>query len=403
MTNRFALIKPVDAAADGTGNHCRREFTQIGYQMIAFFIKLTDYNRSFINRPVIQLTGNLILDHTALFFNYQNFFQPFGELMGRNRFQRPIHTDFQNPDADFTSDGAVNSQIVQRFHHIKPGLAGSDNSQPRAGCVESDSIKPIGIGKCPGRVNPVSVEQSLLLKRCAWPLCIQPPFRYLYSMGNYYIDPIRAEVRRDGGVHVLRDRFQSDPAAAESRHGPADQAIIKHILNIGRIQYRYRSPDKHVFALMGYGRGFAGVVVSGDGQYPAVFCRAEQIGMFDRIHAAVHSGALAIPHRKYAIIPGSGQKMGLLGAPDGSGREVLVYTGLEMNVMFIQPRLRLPQRLIQRSKRRPAIPGYETGRIQPLFKVPLMLQQGQPNQRFNPRHECTGVIQIVLVFQGNLI
>ena len=121
--------------------------------------------------------------------------------------------------------------------------------------------------------------------------------------------------------------------------------------------------------------------------------------MLDHIHAAIDTRAFAIPHAEHTIVPGAGKQIGLLAAPHGGGSEVLIYPGLEMDIVFVQPGFGLPHRLVYAADRGAAITGNESGSIQAALLVALVLQHGQAHQRFDAGHIGPCSIQCVFVVQ----
>ena len=64
------------------------------------FVVFADHARTLVDRPVIQLPGELVFDDAALFLDHENFIEPFGKLVRHHRFQRPAHADLEQADSD---------------------------------------------------------------------------------------------------------------------------------------------------------------------------------------------------------------------------------------------------------------------------------------------------------------
>ena len=58
------------------------------------------------------------------------------------------------------------------------------------------------------------------------------------------------------------------------------------------------------------------MVIACDSQYAAVLRSTEGVGMFDDVHTAINTRALAIPHAEHAVVFGTPKKVDLLATPD---------------------------------------------------------------------------------------
>ena len=95
------------------------------------------------------------------------------------------------------------------------------------------------------------------------------------------------------------------------------------------------------------------MVVAGQHENASMFRRAGEVGMLEHVAATVDAGSFAIPHRENPVIFRVGIHVDLLAAPDRRRREILVQSGLELDLPARQELFRAPQ------LRRPA-----AGRIQ---------------------------------------
>ena len=144
------------------------------------------------------------------------------------------------------------------------------------------------------------------------------------------------------------------------------------------------------------------MVVPGDRQHAAVAGGAEGVGVLDHVHAAVDTGALAVPHAKDTVVFGAAEELGLLAAPDRGRSQVFIEPGLKMYLVLRQPGFGLPQGLIDPTQRRAAIAGDKPGGVESGALIALVLQHRQAHQCLDTRHIGTGRIQGVLVVQGHL-
>ena len=124
--------------------------------------------------------------------------------------------------------------------------------------------------------------------------------------------------------------------------------------------------------------------------------------MFDHIHTAINTRALAIPHPKDPIVPGTLEQIGLLAAPDRGRRQILINARLKMDIMLLQPGFCPPHGLVDAADRRAAIARDKCRGVKPTLLVALMLQHREAHQGFNAGHIRPGGIQSVLIIQRNL-
>src|SRR5437879_2473845 len=122
---------------------------------------------------------------------------------------------------------------------------------------------------------------------------------------------------------------------------------------------------------MGQRGGLAAMVVAGQRNHAAVRRGARRVGMLERVHGAVDAGALAIPDTEYAIDLGAGEHADLLAAPHGGGRQILVETGCELDVMLLEERFGAPQRVVVHAERRTAVSRDEACGVEPCSAIPF--------------------------------
>jgi len=78
------------------------------------------------------------------------------------------------------------------------------------------------------------------------------------------------------------------------------------------------------------------MVITGERQDAAIFCRARSVGVFQYVAGPVNTRALAIPEGKDAIMPGTGKQANLLAAPDRCCGKVFVQAGVKLYVVAVQ-------------------------------------------------------------------
>jgi hypothetical protein len=222
------------------------------------------------------------------------------------------------------------------------------------------------------------------------------------SAGSFVLHALRIHDHRGPRLDDVGHALEADPQAREAAHRVAVQAEIEVVLDVRRIEHRDAAGFQDVLALVRERRGLRRVVVAGEHEHAAVLRGARGVGVLEDVAAAVHAGALAVPHAEDAVVARAREHAHLLRAPEGGGREILVHAGLEPHVVRLEMLLRAPQRLVQAAQRRAAIPRDEAGRVEPGAPVALALQQEQPDQRLRPREEYAPLVERVLVVQRNL-
>src|SRR5262245_56778469 len=98
------------------------------------------------------------------------------------------------------------------------------------------------------------------------------------------------------------------------------------------------------------------------------------------VAGAVDARALAVPHAEHAVVLALAAQFGLLRAPDGGRREVLVQAGLEQYVVTVEVRLGAHELLVETAERRAAIARHVAGGIDPGEPVTLLLHQAGTDQ-----------------------
>ena len=88
------------------------------------------------------------------------------------------------------------------------------------------------------------------------------------------------------------------------------------------------------------------MVIACDSQYAAVLGSTEGIGMFDHVHTAINTRALAIPHAEHAVVLGTPKKVHLLASPDCGRSQVFIHAGYEFYVVLFEVVGGFPHRLI---------------------------------------------------------
>ena len=97
------------------------------------------------------------------------------------------------------------------------------------------------------------------------------------------------------------------------------------------------------------------------------------------------------------------EQLGLLRAPAGGRRELLVEAGLEDDVGSRELLLGLPELQVEAAERRAAIAGDEAGRVQPVAAVALALHQQHADDRLRAGQEDALLAEIELVVERDVV
>ena len=261
-------------------------------------------------------------------------------------------------------------------------------------------VEPVGadIGL---RSRQLHLAQALLLQQRR----IAPAHMYaFFRQSEVRLDDIEAtEVNADdgSGIHRIGQRHHAGPGTGEAAHLPAMDAIIQHVLDRGRVQYRDLGIYHREFGLGGEGGGFAIVVVADNGQHAAECRRTCRIGVLEDVARPVDARRLAVPDAEQAIIAGARKEAELLAAPDGGGAEIFVQTFPEFDVMCIQPFLGGAQLLVISAKGGSAITGDKSCCVGIFAQIETFSIKRQADQCLNTGHIRLALDKIVFVVQRN--
>ena len=206
----------------------------------------------------------------------------------------------------------------------------------------------------------------------------EPALGQLEIVRNDRFGPFGVHVDGCRAVDGRSDAFHRYPETAETGHRPAAQAEIQQILDIGRIQDRDLGMNHGQFTVVRRRGRLGQMVVTEQGQHPAMRRRTGRIGMPERITRPVDSWTLAVPDTEHAVVLRVGHQSDLLRAPDGGGSQVFVQTGIEMNAAPLEELPRIPQRLVVDAERGATVSRDVPAGVEPGFLIEPALHQGQP-------------------------
>ena len=395
----LGVVKASQAAGDGPGHQRGCQFAAARHQIPALLVEFADHPGAARHGMVVELAGELVLDDRTLLLHHQDVLQSRGERMGDGRLQRPTHAYLEHAQAQSAGGGGINAQILQGLQNVQIGLAGGDDAKSGFGAVHDDAVQPVGADERLGGGQLVPAEPEFLLRSLVGPAGVQSASRPRKVLRQAGAHPTGVDAGHHGGVRRFGDGLKPHPAAAVAGQGPAVDAEVQQLLDVGRIEHGHGRADEDVFRLMGHGRGLAGMVVARHRQHPAMPGGAAGVGVAEGVNAAIHPRPLAVPHAEHAVEFGFGMQFDLLAPPDRSGRQFLVQTWAEPDVVAFQPGFGPPQGLIQPGQGRAAIAGNQPRRVEARQKIALMLQDGQPHQGLNARQISVGCRQGVLVIK----
>ena len=334
----------------------------------ALVVEFADDVGADVVAPVVELLLDLILDHLALFFDHQDFFQPVGEFAHAVRLERPWHCDLEQAQAHLRRHRCVDAERFERFEDVEVGLAGGDDAEPGVGTVDGSVVELVRPRIRQRGVDLVVLHQRFLFarlqaERIGRQLRIQAAFGHDEVGRNGHLHAVRVGVDRGARLDRVGQRLEGDGAAGEARHGPAVHAEVEVFLDVARIQQRHHVSGEDMVGLVRQGRRVGAMVVTGHQQHAAVAAGASVVHVFKNVAAAVDAGTLAVPHGEHAVVVGRADQVDGLGALHGAGGEVFVDAGNKTHVVRFEVALGLPQRFIEAAEGRAAVAGDEAGGI----------------------------------------
>src|SRR6056297_3142675 len=129
------------------------------------------------------------------------------------------------------------------------------------------------------------------------------------------------------------------------------------------------------------------MVVARERQHAAMLQGPGGVGMLEGIAGTVDARSLAIPDAEDAVVLGVPVKPGLLRAPNGSRRQILVHVGTEKHLMLFQVLGGAAELLIVAAKGRAAVASDEACRVETCRLIPPMLLHRQAHERLGSGHE----------------
>ena len=347
----------------------------------------------------VELLLQLEFDEAAFLLDHKNLVEPGSELDCALRLQRPRHAHFVEPQAQVSRHLLRQVQVVECLQRVEVTLAMGDHAEPGLRAVDDDAVDSVAACKRRDRAQLVAVQPRFLRMRRVGLADVDAVGRERNTLWQRDLHAIDVDVDRCGRLHGVLDALDADPAAAEARHGPADDAVVEDFLDAGRTQHGNHRVDHRELALVAGGRRLAGVVVAHQHQHAAELRRAGQVTVPEGIAGAVDTGALAVPDRKDAVVLPFAADFCLLRAPHRRGRQVFVDARNEDDVVRVEVLFGAADLLVQGAQRGATITADVARGVVAFALVALLLRHRESHQRLRardedtPRHERVFVVQ----------
>src|SRR3977135_3694486 len=130
---------------------------------------------------------------------------------------------------------------------------------------------------------------------------------------------------------------------------------------------------------------------------------AGEIGVAEDVSGAVDARPFTVPEPEHAIELALAAQLGLLRAPDRGGGDVLVDTGLEQDVVFVERALGANELQVEGAERRSAIARHITRGVEAGTAVALLLHQTEAHDGLKAGDEDPALGQIVFVVERDVV
>ena len=363
----------------------------------AALVVLADDTRPY-TRQVVQDLLDLALDEGALLLDDEDLLEPRGKLAQALGLERPRECRLVQAQPERGGGLLADAEQVERLADVEVGLAGADDAEAGLRRVEHDAIKPVRayVGLC--RSEPMVEEARLLLRRRVGPAQTEAAFGQRRVRGQHDPNALRVDVDRGRRLDRVGHALEADPEAAVARQGPAVQAEVEELLDVGRIEHGNHARDHDLLALTRQRRRLGAVVVAEDREHAAERRAARRVGVLQRVDTSVDPGRLAVPHREDASDFRRVQRH-LLAAPDRRRGEVLVDAGLELDVVALEVLRRRPQCQVDAAEGRASVARDEARRVEAGGAVALALQHRQADERLRRRQVDPAAFEQVFVVE----
>src|SRR6218665_1513762 len=120
-------------------------------------------------------------------------------------------------------------------------------------------------------------------------------------------------------------RLHAGPQPAEAAHGEGMHAKVENVLHAGGKEPRQSACHERMVALVRQRAALGHMVVASHGDHATQRRGAGQVGVLERIAAAIHARSLAVPDAEHAVVLLAGRiELQLLRPPHGGDAEFLI-------------------------------------------------------------------------------
>ena len=376
--------EPVQPCSDRARNLPRIEHAVRREQRRSVGCRLSRNRRAKTRFHRVEKAGRLILDQRPLLFDEQDFLIALHKGPHLRGFDRPGEPRLVKTDAESLATFLIDPEPGQRLKHVEPGLSCRDDPEPLLRSVPDNPVDAVGCGKS---------------KRHGQLIAHQPPLGFHWLMPHADMNPARRsgntlglsiggrqrrQIDRRRGLKQFVHALESHPEPRVARHRPAKQAELQKVRDGRRIENRDRRGDHGLFRLVRQRGRFGAVIVTERHQHATMPRGSRQIGMLERIPAAIDARAFPIPECEYPIVARAGKQAKLLRSPDCGGGKILVHARLEDDAVPIKKRAGAPQFGIICPDRRAAIAGNIARRVNPHPGIEPALFERKTDKRLRP-------------------
>ena len=123
------------------------QLAQRRQQRLAVAVGLADHHRAALGRQVVEQVLDLLLDDRALFFDYQDFFEPVGKGGQAGTLEGESQAWFVHPHAQLLEPRQGQTHPLEGLDQVEIGLAGAEDADARMRRGHHQAVDRIGAGK----------------------------------------------------------------------------------------------------------------------------------------------------------------------------------------------------------------------------------------------------------------
>ena len=384
---------------EGPGDNGRGELPPLRDEGPCRLVPLPDDARRRV-LAVVEQARQLVLDEPPLLLDHDELVEPRREADDPLRLDRPGEGELVDREPDLRRRLLVDPEVVEGLAQIEVRLAGGDDTDPGAGGRDDHPVHRVRAGECEDRGELLLEEALLVGDRLVLDVDVEAALGKLEVGRLGEPEAVGVDEHRGRALHRVRDRLEPHPAAGPAARREAEEAEVEVLLDRGGIEDRHEGGDERLLRLVGHGRGLRAVVVARNAQDPAPSSRPREVPVLEDVAAPVHPGALPVPDREHPVVLRAGEDLGVLRAPHGGRREILVEAGVEADVVLLEEGPRLDEGVVEASEGGAAVPrdvarGVEAGR-----EVAAALHHRKPDEGLDAGDVDAPGVEGVLVFEG---